>query len=384
MTDPPGLQRKATDPIATSWPAPPATGPAPAAGTLSFPSRPRSPAAAAAKRIGLAVGLLALASAIVYLGRHGYRDAAHPGRPLSVLGSVYYATVTLSTIGYGDIVPVTSAARLVNTVVITPIRVVFLIILVGTTLQVLTERTRTNWRIARWRSKVNSQIIVIGYGTKGRSAVRTWTESGTAKESIVAVDLRPDAACDATAAGLVAVTGDGTRQEVLSRAEIGSARQVVIAVGRDETAVLIALTVRHLNPRATIVAAVREEENQHLLRQSGADQVVVTSGAAGRLLAISAARPAAGQVLTDLLDRGRGLDLAERPVAPAEIGTPAQEAQGAVIALLRGDQVLAADHPAARRLAGDDRLILVSSHQPPIIGHDTAQPEEFAHASHHI
>jgi voltage-gated potassium channel len=52
--------------------------------------------------------------------------------------------VTLPAIGYGDIVPVTTAARLVNTVVITPMRVMFLIILVGTTLQVLTERTRTN------------------------------------------------------------------------------------------------------------------------------------------------------------------------------------------------------------------------------------------------
>jgi voltage-gated potassium channel len=384
MTDSPGLQRKVTNPIATSLPDLPATGAARAGGALSFPSQPGSPLAAVAKRMLLAAGLLALASAIVYLDRHGYRDAAHPGRPLSVVGSIYYATVTLSTIGYGDIVPVTTVARLVNTVVITPMRLVFLFILVGTTVQVLTERTRTNWRIARWRSKVNNQIIVIGYGTKGRSAVRTLRESGTARESIVVVDLRPDAARDATAAGLVAVTGDGTRQEVLSRAEIGSARQVVIGVGRDETAVLIALTVRQLNPRVTIVAAVREEENHDLLRLSGADQVVVTSGAAGRLLAISAVRPAAAQVIADLLDRGRGLDLAERPVAPAEIGTPAQQAQGTVIALLRGDQVLAADHPAARRLARNDRLILVSSRQPPIIGHDTTQPEEFAHASHHI
>lgn len=96
---------------------------------------------AVSKRMLLAVGLLALASAIVYLDRRGYRDAAHPGRPLSVVGSIYYATVTLSTIGYGDIVPVTTAARLVNTVVITPMRLVFLIILVGTTLQVLTRQT---------------------------------------------------------------------------------------------------------------------------------------------------------------------------------------------------------------------------------------------------
>jgi voltage-gated potassium channel len=90
------------------------------------------------------VGLLVLASAIVYLGRHGYPGRRRPGRPLSVLGSVHYATVTLPAIGYGDIVPVTTAARLVNTVVITPMRVMFLIVLVGTTLQVLTERTRTN------------------------------------------------------------------------------------------------------------------------------------------------------------------------------------------------------------------------------------------------
>ena len=123
-----------------AWTTIMADSPSAGAGTLSFPTRPGSPLAAAAKRMLLAAGLLALSAAIVYLDRHGYRDAAHPGRPLSAVGSIYYATVTLSTIGYGDIVPVTTAARLVNTVVITPMRLVFLIILVGTTLQVLTGK----------------------------------------------------------------------------------------------------------------------------------------------------------------------------------------------------------------------------------------------------
>lgn len=221
-------------------------------------------------------------------------------------------------------------------------------------------------------------------GTKGRSAVRTLTESRTERESIVVVDLLPEAAGDANAAGLVAVTGDGNRREVLGRAEIRSARQVVIAVNRDDTAVLIALTARQLNPCVTIVAAVREEENQDLLRLSGADQVVVSSGAAGQLLAISAARPAVGRVIADLLDRGRGLDLVERPVAAAEVGTPARDADGTVIALVRGDDVLPADHPDERRLAQGDRLIVVSSHQRPSIGHDITKPGEFAHASHHL
>jgi voltage-gated potassium channel len=207
-------------------------------------------------------------------------------------------------------------------------------------------------------------------------------QSGMAPESIVIVDLLAEAAWDANAAGLVAVTGDGTRREVLSRAEIGSARQVVIAVNRDDTAVLIALTARQLNPRAVITAAVREEENQALLRLSGANQVVVSSGAAGQLLAITATRPAAGRVIAGLLGRGRGLELVERPVAAAEVGTPARDADGTVIALVRGDDLLPADHPDARRLAGGDRLIVVSSRQRPIIGHDITEPREFAHASH--
>ena len=70
----------------------------------------------------LAVGLLVLSALLVYLGRDGYRDSAHPGRPVSLLASVHYATVALSTAGYGDIVPVSDTSRLVNTVLITPLR----------------------------------------------------------------------------------------------------------------------------------------------------------------------------------------------------------------------------------------------------------------------
>jgi voltage-gated potassium channel len=339
--------------------------PAPSAGMLSLPSRPATPLAAVTKRMLVAIGLLAASALIVYLGRGGYRDVAHPGQPLSLLACVYYATVTLSTTGYGDIVPVTDIARLANTVLITPIRVVFLIVLVGTTLEVLTERTRVNWRIARWRSKVSGQAVVIGYGTKGRSVIRTLGESGVPTESIVVVDISAEAVAEANAARLVAVGGDGTRRAVLERAEVGRARQIVIAVNRDDSAVLIALTARQLNPSAMIVAAVREEENRLLLRQSGADHVVVSSETAGQMLAISTVRPAAGAVIADLLDRGRGLDLIERSAAAAEVGAPARDVAGTVIAVVRGDEVLAPDHPGAAQLADGDRLILISSRRPP-------------------
>jgi voltage-gated potassium channel len=339
-----------------------AAGDRPDAGLVVLPSRRPGPLAAVLKRMLLALGLLAVSSLIVYLGRGGYHDNAHPGRPLSALASVYYATITLSTTGYGDIVPVSQAARLVNTVLITPIRVIFLIVLVGTTLEVLTERTRMNWRIARWRSKVTGQTVVVGYGSTGRSVIATLRESGQPAGCVVVVDLAPEVVAEANAAGLAAVTGDGTRRGVLAKAEAGRAATIVIAVRRDDTAVLIALTARQLNPSATIVAAVTEQENEPLLRQSGVDHVVVSSDAAGRMLGMSTVRPSSARVISDLLSRARGLDLTERPVSASEVGGPVGAAAGAVIAVLRDDQVLAADDPALRRLRERDVLILVSSY----------------------
>ena len=332
----------------------------PAAGIVTLPTRSVSPLTAVSRRMILAAALLVLYTLLVYLGRNGYRDNAHPGQPLSLLASVYYATVTMSTTGYGDIVPVSDTARLVNTVVITPLRVIFLVILVGTTLEVLTERTRRNWRNARWRSRVDGHAIVVGYGTKGRSVIATLRESGLPVTSIVVIDPAAAVVAEANAAGLAAVAGDATRRDVLAQAEAARAAQVVIAVNRDDTAVLVALTARQLNPGALIVAAVRERENEPLLRQSGADHVVVSSDAAGQLLGISTLRPSAARVVADLLNRGHGLDLAERAVDPAEVGRAARDAAGAVIAVLRDERLLAPGDPEAGRLQPGDQLILIA------------------------
>jgi voltage-gated potassium channel len=255
---------------------------------------------------------------------------------------------------------VTSSARLVNIIVITPIRVVFLIVLIGTTLEVLTERTRTRWRVARWRSKMAGHTVVVGYGTKGRSAVSTLRDAGVPRTSIAVVDCAPHVIAESNRARLASVTGDATRREVLSSAEIQTADQLVIAVGRDDTAVLVTLTARQLSPGLTIIASVREAENEPLLRQSGADHVVVSSDAAGRLLGLATIDPGAGQVLSELLDRGRGLDLTERRAVPAELGRPASEACAGVIAVLRAGRVLPLDDPGASALEEGDRLVRLS------------------------
>ncbi|MGW7238886.1 potassium channel family protein [Streptomyces sp. NPDC054804] len=314
------------------------------------------------KRLSMALLLLVTTAFIVYADRDGYSDTSDGS--VDLLDAFYYATVTLSTTGYGDITPVSDAARLTNIFVITPLRVLFLIILVGTTLEVLTERTREEWRQNRWRSALRDHTVVVGFGTKGRSAIQTVCVTGLNKEQVVVVDPSAKAIEAATAEGYAGVIGDATRSEVLKRAEVHRARQIIIATQRDDTAVLVTLTARQLNKGAKIVAAVREEENAPLLKQSGADAVITSASAAGRLLGLSVLSPAAGMVMEDLIQQGTGLDLVERPAVKAEVGKTPRETADLVVSVLRGHRVLGYDDPAVGTIQLTDRLITIVRASP--------------------
>ncbi|MFI6347627.1 potassium channel family protein [Streptomyces sp. NPDC050560] len=322
-----------------------------------------------AKRLLLALLVLVVTALIVYADHAGYGDNADDS--VDLLDAFYYATVTLSTTGYGDIAPVSDGARLVNILVVTPLRVMFLIILVGTTLEVLTERTREEWRQSRWRSSLRDHTVVVGFGTKGRSAIETVCTGGLRKNQVVIVDPNLKAVEIATNDGYAGVLGDATRSEVLLRAEVQKARQIIIATQRDDTAVLVTLTARQLNRGAKIVVAVREEENAPLLRQSGADAVITSASAAGRLLGLSVLSPSAGMVMEDLIQQGTGLDLVERPVTKPEVGSRVREVGDLVISVVRGHRVLGYDDDSIGGLQPTDRLItLVRTSRPAQIAPD--------------
>jgi voltage-gated potassium channel len=254
---------------------------------------------------------------------------------------------------------VSDSARLVNALLVTPLRVLFLILLVGTTLEVLASQRRDLWRLARWRRHMQDHVVVVGYGTKGRSAVTTLLSSDVAKESIIVVDPSADALNDAHADGLAVVAGDATRRGVLIRAEIERARQVVITLDRDDSAVLTTLTVRQLNPDAYVVVAVREQDNVPLVRQSGADAVITSSEAVGRLLGLSTLSPSLGSVLEDLLAYGEGLEVAERPLLPRESGKQPQSLPDQVVAVIREGYVYRYYDPTVTQLQPGDRLIVI-------------------------
>jgi len=331
-------------------------------GVLRIPESRRGPTASIGRRVIGAAVALALTVLLVYLGREGYRDVNEDG--LSLLDCVYYATVSLSTTGYGDITPVSESARLVNVLVITPLRVLFLIVLVGTTLEVLTERSRQAWKIQRWRRRVRDHAVVIGYGTKGRAAVSSMLGDEDGPTGVVVVDSDPRALEAATVHGLVTVHGNATRSDVLRLAGVALARAVVIAADRDDTAVLVALTARELAPDAHIVAAVRERENVHLLRQSGADSVVVSSETAGRLLGMATRTPAVVDLVEDLLTPDAGLAIAQRPVEPGEVGGSPRHLPDIVLGVVRDGRLYRVDSPEVDAVEVGDVLLYVRKVTP--------------------
>ena len=326
-------------------------------GVLRIPENHGSPSRVISRRLAIALVLLLAAALVVFVDRSGYRDVR--GEPLTFLDCLYFAAVSLSTTGYGDITPYSEPARLVNTVVFTPLRIAFLAVLVGTTLEVLSERSRQAWKIQRWRNKVRNHTIVIGYGTKGKRAVAARVSDEAAQGEVVVVDTDRSALEHAATAGLVTVHGDATKSDVLRLAGAQHASSIIVATGRDDTAVLVTLTAREIAPKAKIVASIREAENSHLLQQSGADSVVVSSETAGRLLGLATTTPSVVEMIEDLLTPDAGLVIAEREVEQNEVGGSPRHLSDIVLGVVRDGHLLRIGAPEADAIEASDRLLYI-------------------------
>ncbi|HEY7857153.1 MAG TPA: potassium channel family protein [Candidatus Nanopelagicales bacterium] len=329
---------------------------------VSLPGRRLGPLGSILSRVLLAIACVVLTTLLVWLERADYHDSNGAGGPLTLIDALYYSTVTLSTTGYGDITPANEPARLVNALVITPLRFLFLITLIGTTIEVLTKRSREEFRDQRWRRHMRGHTVVVGFGVKGQSTVRGLLEAGTKASDIVVVDLSPENINAANAMGCAGIVGDATRQSTLERAKVADAERIVVAADRDDTAVLVTLTARRLSPTASIVASARENNNIDVLRQSGADTVIATAESAGRMLALSLTSPEAGSMIADLLEPIDGLEIIERAVAPAELGVdPGSliKLGEVVLAVVRHGEAIRFDQGRVGLLQRDDQLVVV-------------------------
>jgi voltage-gated potassium channel len=288
---------------------------------LTLRRKPRaSPWISIGWRIGLVIVTLMFVVAIHWFEREGLRDN-HDGQ-ISFVDVIYFTMVSITTTGYGDIVPVSDGTRTFDALVVTPIRVFFVLLFLGTAYQFVLRRTWEKWVMARIQKRLTDHIVVAGYGTSGSEAVAELLARGTDPDCIVVVDTDTEALELAEQLGCPVLEGDATRDRTLKAVRIEAARVLIISAGRDDTSILICLTARHLAPDLPISVAVRAEDNELPARQAGATTVINPVSFAGLLLAGSAHGPNISDYLADLASSHGRVRLAEREARPEEFGKP--------------------------------------------------------------
>jgi voltage-gated potassium channel len=307
-------------------------------------------------RVLAVLALLALAVGVHWLERDGLKDSADGN--VSFLDILYFTSISVTTTGYGDIVPVSNSARMFDAFVVTPIRVFVVLLFLGTAYNFVLKRTWDKWRMAVIQRTLKGHIIVAGYGTTGSETVDELIARGTDRGQIVVVDTNEANLVAAKECGCTTLQGDATRDQVLKDVRIESAESMIVCAGRDDTSILITLTARHLAPALPISVIVRNEDNELPARAAGATTVVNPVSFAGLLLASSCKGPHLSEYLMDLASFHGQVELSERPVRPDEIGKPLAAIQtGLGVRLYRDEVAYGHKTPEAAALKAGDLIV---------------------------
>jgi len=332
-----------------------------AAATPILVRRPaRSPEATLLMRVLLVAVLILSVFAVFLLDRDGLRD--NTDGHVSIVDVIYFTMITISTVGYGDIVPVSATARLIDAFFVTPIRVFVWLIFIGTAYQLLIQRLLEEWRMTRLQRELADHVIVCGYGHSGSIAAAELLQRGWSSERITVIDQDADVLQRAAAAGFIGLHGDASSEELLKVAGVERARAVIVSVGRDDTTVLIVLTVREISKEVRAVASVGEQENAKLVRSSGADVIVSPPRFGGYLLADAVTSHGTVEFLNEMLTYHGDHQMVEREAAPHEVGRIARELDGTlVVEVHRAGRRLGGWNHRELRIEAGDRLLVIDS-----------------------
>ncbi|GMV51996.1 MAG: Glutathione-regulated potassium-efflux system protein KefC [Nitrospirae bacterium] len=290
-------------------------------------------------RFGLALLLFLLVFLLLWLDRDGLQDQIDGH--VSLADVLYFTMITITTVGYGDIVPVSTGTRLLDALVITPARLVIWFLFLGTAYQLIIRQYMEGYRMAKLRAALNHHLIICGFGHTGQSTVKELLARGTPTEQIVVIDQREERVRLAGSMGVAAFQADAAQETVLKDAAIHKAKAVIISAGRDDSNALMLLTARHLNPTVRIIVSAKQEENVKLLRQGGADAIVSPATFGGYILAAAVDHGHMVHYLNDLLTAGGHIRLIERPVRPEEVGKRAEQLKpDLLLQLYRGTSMI--------------------------------------------
>jgi voltage-gated potassium channel len=278
----------------------------------------------------------------------------------------YMTLITVTTVGYQEVHPLSHAGRLFNSALILfGVSAVFFG--VGAMTQTIIEMELHDRfgkrRTRRAIMKLRDHFVICGFGRVGRNAALELRKTG---EPFVVIDRNEQRVARATEAGMTAIVADATRDDTLREAGIERARGFVAALATDADNVFVILTARNLNPELTIVTRASEDESEAKLRRAGADIVFSPYSMAGQKLAQSLVRPHVVQFL-DFAAESMGLDVMIEQFRVNEQATVVSRTLRElmlrnhtgvmVLAVRKPDGKMVFNPPAETRIAAGDFLI---------------------------
>lgn len=290
-----------------------------------------------------------------------------------VLDAMYMTVITLTTVGFGEVHPLSSQSRAFT--------VVLILLGVGTVAYGLSslgeyflttgfvERVRRRTLI-RMISGMKNHIIICGAGRVGRTAAETLQEIG---RQFVVIEPDFEVVESLREEGWTAMVGDSTRDETLLEAGIERAAGILVSTGSDSENLFIVLSARALNPDLLIVARSVDASSEAKMRRAGADKVISPYKIGGRQMANLILRPNVAEFMDHVtLNTGLELWLEEiaigdsSPVAGLTVVEADMRRQTGVtlVALLRGnDRIMVTPDENTRFEVGDQLIALGTRNQ---------------------
>lgn len=210
----------------------------------------------------------------------------------------------------------------------------------------------------RIQQKLTGHTIVCGFGVSNRQAVCELILRGCDCERIVVIESDDEALAEAEAIGCTVLKGDATRDQILRDARIDSARAVLVSAGRDDTSILIVLTVRALSKTVPVSLVIRNADNESIAHAAGASTVINPVSFTGLLLAGSTHGAHVADYLADLASVDGRVSLQERKATAADIGRPLRSiTTGLGVRLYRGGEPHGVWDEESQAIEADDMIV---------------------------
>ena len=308
-------------------------------------------------------GIIILAS-IIAAGTIGY--TLIEGWP--VTDAVYMTIITVTTVGYGEVHPLSSVGRIFSIfLIVGGVSGAFFVLsaiveyVVEGRLGITRRRRQMKAKIA----KLKDHFILCGYGRVGEEIAHTFREEGV---PFVVVDSRPNNIAKAEEAGYLCLPGDATSDKVLIEVGIERARGLVAAVGSDIDNTYIALSARGLRHDLFIEARASSEEAETKLKRAGVDRVVSPGSIGARRMAMLALRPAVVDFI-DTVTYGRGRELQmenievgdNSPLVGQSIEAIRHQTKASILAISKKRGKPQANPPGEEIIEVGDRLIVIGT-----------------------